>query len=311
MRVVLLCGLVLVGLGCSSGSKPAHDDDAAGVVTDPAEHAATLDKRCVAGDLESCRQLGVMYQDGTAVSVDARRATALFGQACTGNNFSACNNLGLNLTEGIGVDKNAARAIEVYQKACDGGFTLACRNLGLMLRDGHGGATPDLARAALLLDKACKGNVLFACKNAGDLDAMLAVKGTPARWKQALAHYKQGCDAGDGTACRQIGIEYLDGKGLPRSTTAATVWLERACVGDDAIGCRVLGAMLVQGIGVAKPDVERGKQLLQHACDAKDVEACRLVRLVDAALAGDAGVLQLDPEGSAGSGSGLGSASSG
>jgi TPR repeat protein len=277
----LVCAVV--GASCSSHNTKPPDADDAGISVEPADRAATLDKKCAAGDLESCRQLGVMYQDGTGVSVDSRRATQLFNQACTGNNVSACNNLALNLSEGIGVDRNAARAIDVYQKSCDGGFSLACRNLGLMLRDGHGGATPDLVRAALLLDKACKANVTFACKNAGDLDAMVAMKNTPARWKQALAHYKRGCDAGDSTACRQIGMLYLDGKGLTKSTNAATVWLERACVGDDAFACRVFGAMLVEGIGVAKPDVDRGKHFLQRACDAKDDEGCRLLMKVDAA----------------------------
>ena len=71
-------------------------------------------------------------------------------------------------------------------------------------------------------------------------------------WKAAIAHYQQGCDAGDPTGCRQIGIAYLEARGLPRSATAAAVWLERACVGDDAIGCRVLGAMLVDGVGLQR-----------------------------------------------------------
>ena len=75
---------------------------------------------------------------------------------------------------------------------------------------------------------------------------------------------------------RQLGVAYLEGHGLPRSTTAAAVWLERACVPDDAVACRLLGAMTLQGVGVAK-DPERGRQLLARACDAKDAEACHLL----------------------------------
>src|SRR5262249_54393370 len=159
---------------------------------------------------------------------------------------------------------------EVYQKACDGGYKLSCRNLGLLLRDGRG-VPADLQRAEALLDKACKGQVPFACTNVGDLDALLAQRGGAGRWKQAVAHYKLGCDSGDPTACRQLGILFLEGKGLPRSTSAAAVWLERACLPDDPVACRLLGAMVMQGIGVPR-DVERGKQLLQRACDAKDEE---------------------------------------
>jgi TPR repeat protein len=274
-------------VACKGSSSSKVIEDAA-TGDDPAELAARFDKKCVAGDLEACRQLGVMYQEGTGVSPDLRRATALFGQACNGGNLSACNNLGLDLAEGIGVDKNPTRALEVYQKACDGGFKLACRNAGLMYRDGRGVAA-DIAKAEVLLDKACKGAVPFACKNAGDLDATIAAGGNVARWKDAITHYKQGCDTGDPSACRQIGILYLEGnKGLPKSTAAAAVWLERACLPDDPVACRLLGEMVIQGVGVAR-DIERGKQLLARACDAKDDEACRVLKLASES-ANDAGV---------------------
>jgi TPR repeat protein len=293
--------LVLVVVACKGGSHSKLMDDAqgsgSGSAIDPAELAAQFDKKCVAGDLEACRNLGVMYAEGTGVSPDPRRAVALFGQACTGGNLSACNHLGLALAEGMGVDKNPQRAMDVYQKACDGGYRLSCRNLGLMLRDGRG-VPQDLDRADKLLDKACKGNVPFACTNAGDLDAALAQKGGNARWKQAIAHYKLGCDAGDPTACRAIGIAYLEGKGLPRSAAAAAVWLERACQPDDPVACRLLGVMATQGAGVPK-DVERGKQLLTRACDAKDDEACRLLKLANDPAAADAGVANALPDAAA------------
>ena len=298
---IVVAFVVLVS-GCKKKEPAAMPDDAAGIV-DQAEVAGTLDKKCVAGDLEACRKLGVMYQEGTGVSPDPRRATALMGQACNGNNLSACNNLGMNLAEGIGIDKNITRSIDAYTKACDGGFKLACRNLGLMYRDGRG-VPADLAKAEVLLDKACKANVAFACKNAGDLDAMVSAKGG-SRWKQAIGHYKQGCDSGDPTACRQLGVMYLEGKGLPKSTSAARVWLERACLPDDAVACRLLGLMVLHGIGVAN-DVERGKQLLARACEAKDDEACRVGKLAEAAPGTDGGVVDLG-SGSAGSASRAGS----
>src|SRR4051812_4144511 len=309
-RLVALA-LALVACKGSSHSKltPEDAEQAAGSNVDPAELAAQFDKKCVAGDLEACRNLGVMYAEGTGVSPDPRRATTLFGQACTGGNLSACNHLALALAEGMGIDKNPQRAIEIYQKACDGGYKLSCRNLGLLLRDGRGVAA-DLVRAETLLDKACKGNVPFACTNVGDLDVALAVKGGVGRWKQAVAHYKLGCDSGDPTACRQIGLLYLEGKGLPKSNGAAAVWLERACLPDDAVACRLLGVMVMQGLGVPR-DAERGKQLLTRACDAKDEEACRLLRLASDPTAGDAGVLDALPDSAPAANGASGSASSG
>jgi TPR repeat protein len=292
-RMPRLIVLALVLLVACKGGKSSKGRDA-GVTgdggVDPTELAGKLDKQCVAGDLEACRNLGVMYAEGVGVSPDPRRATALFAQACNGKNLSACNHLALALAEGMGVERNPQKAVEVYQQACDGGHMMACRNLGLMLRDGRG-VPQDLARADKLLDTACKGKVPFACTNAGDLDAVIASKAqNPApHWKSAVAHYKQGCETGDPTGCRQIGIAYLEARGLPRSTAAAAVWFERGCVADDPIACRVLGAMLIDGVGVAR-DYKRGQELLTRACDRKDDEACRLMKIAASPEAGDGGV---------------------
>jgi TPR repeat protein len=278
VRSILVAALAIAA-GCSSRSAklPPEDASAGDGGLDPVELAGRYDRTCVRGDLEACRNLGVMYAEGTGVSPDPERAVKLFNQACTGGNLPACNHLALALAEGMGIERQPQKAIDVYQKACDGGYKLACRNLGLMLRDGRG-VPPDAARADALLDKACKGGVPLACTNAGDLDANRALKPGGARfYREMVVHYKQGCDAGEPTACRQIGLAYLEGKGVAKSTSAAAVWLERACMPDDPIACRVLGVMKLEGAGLAK-DAERGKQMLQRACDAKDDEACRLLR---------------------------------
>jgi TPR repeat protein len=88
------------------------------------------------------------------------------------------------------------------------------------------------------------------------------------------------------------------------------VWLERACLPDDPIACRVLGEMVMQGVGVAR-DADRGKQLLTRACDAKDDEACRILKQATDAVPGDGGVAEPSGSGSAtGTGSSAGSGGS-
>jgi TPR repeat protein len=280
----LLIAITALAIACSSKSPhlPPDDEPVSDGGFDPIEQAGRLDHQCAGKDLEACRKLAVMYAEGTGVSPDPKRATALFSQACAGGNLPACNHLALAVAE-----TQPVRAIEAYQKACDGGYKLACRNLGLMFRDGRGVAV-DLPRAAALLDKACKGAVPLACTSAGDLDAIRASKGGAPRYREMVAHYKQGCDTGDPTACRQIGLAYLDGRGVTRSPSAAALWLERACMPDDPVGCRVLGAMKVQGTGVPR-EIERGRLLLVRACDAKDDEACRLLKSIDGYSPGDAG----------------------
>jgi TPR repeat protein len=275
----LLVAIAVIATGCNkkAAKAPPEDGGTGDGGIDLVELAGQADRACAHGDLEACRNLGVMYAGGTGVSPDTPRATKLFTQACDGGNLPACNNLATALAEGVGVERQPAKAAEVFRKACDGDYRLACHNLGLMLRDGRG-VPADLARAAVLFDKACKGAVPFACTNAGDVDAMRA-RTAASHYKEMIAHYKAGCDAGDPTSCRQLGIAYLEGRGLPKSTSAAALWLERACMPDDPIACRVLGMMVLQGIGVAR-DPERGKQMLARACKAKDDEACRALKMV-------------------------------
>jgi TPR repeat protein len=286
----LLVAMCALAIGCGSRpTKPVQDDAATGDDgPDLVELAGRYDRKCAAGDLEACRALGVMYADGSGVSPDPRRATTLFAEACNGGNYPACYHLALALAEGLGTERQPARAVEAYQKSCDGGYPQACRNLGVMLRDGRG-VPADLARADAMLDKACKGRVPQACTNAGDLDAIRAVKGGNAHYREMFAHYKQGCDAGESTACRQLGVAYLEGKGLSKSPSAAAVWLERACMPDDPIACRMLGQMKLAGTGVPR-DAERGKQMLMRACNAGDDEACRALKAANDGESDDAGV---------------------
>jgi TPR repeat protein len=305
VRGHVVIALALAAIACRGGKGKLADDAAqldSGI--DPAEQAAAYDKQCVAGDLEACRQLGTAYLEGKGVLQDLPRSFALFVQACNGSSFAACNALALQYLEGIGTAKNPQRAVESYQKACDGGFKLACLRLGLVLRDGRG-VPVDLVRAELLLDKACKGQVPFACMNAGDVDAVLATKPAGLAYaKQSIAHYKRGCETGDPTACRQLGLAYLDGRGVPKAAPTAVVWLQRACLPDEPRACRILGSLLVQGAPGVPRDLERGKQLLSRACDARDDEACKLLQLANEAAAGgsgDAGVQApaIAPDGSA------------
>src|SRR5438445_374591 len=122
-RVIVAVLIAACGKGGASKSiddAPVRND----APTDPSALAARFDKSCAGGDLEACRNLGVMYSEGTGVSADPRRATSLFAKACDGGNMRACNHFALVLAEGIGSERDLPRAIDVYQRACDGGYKL-------------------------------------------------------------------------------------------------------------------------------------------------------------------------------------------
>ena len=228
--------------GALTGAALAQVEPFAGAGSATKQVLEALDQKCTAHDLESCRNLAVLYSEGLGVTPDRTRAAELFGRACDGSNLAACNALALARAEGSGIPRDAASAVPLFEKACDGGYGLACRNLGLLLRDGRG-IEADLGRAAKVLDRACSLGAPFACTNAGDLDASLAPKALdPATtYKAMVAHYTRGCAANEGTACRQVANAYLRGTGLPRSEAAAGVWLGKACAAMDAIACKAIG----------------------------------------------------------------------
>jgi hypothetical protein len=298
---VIVRALLLVLIVACGGKKDETGETGSG--SSSAQVAEAFDKKCVGGDVEACRNLAVLYTEGVGVTKDLKRAAALFAQACSGNSLAACNHMGLVFAEGMGVEKNPVEAAKMFARACDGGHGLACKNLGLMLRDGRG-VEKDLELAEQALDKACKAEIPFACTNAGDLDRVIAsgAKDDAARnaaFAKMREHYQKGCDttlpakAIDVTACRQLGIAYLEGTGVPKTAGAAAVWLAKACSpvasdGDDPIACRLLGMMKVDGVGLPR-DPEGGVRALTRACDKKDKQACDGLALVKAGSATGSG----------------------
>jgi TPR repeat protein len=122
-RAALGLGLRLVlGAALAAGCRkkppsPAPEDAGVGSAfrladggVDRPAIAAELDRQCVGGNLEACRNLGILYQSGTGVAANPARAAALFAQACNGNNLAACNHLALALSEGMGIARDAPEA---------------------------------------------------------------------------------------------------------------------------------------------------------------------------------------------------------
>ena len=79
--------LVLLVVGCGGKKQKVYEDAGAGSASagrgsgsavaagsGAVQVAMAFDKKCVAGDLEACRNLGVMHTEGVGVTKDARRA---------------------------------------------------------------------------------------------------------------------------------------------------------------------------------------------------------------------------------------------
>ncbi|MBP9086109.1 MAG: sel1 repeat family protein [Kofleriaceae bacterium] len=87
---------------------------------------ATYQQACKGGDMVSCTNLGVLYEQGIGVPKDATKAAALFEQACKGGDMVGCANLGILHADGTGVPKDATKAAALFQQACAGGLAQAC-----------------------------------------------------------------------------------------------------------------------------------------------------------------------------------------
>src|SRR5580692_1675471 len=102
---------VLVACGNSAATR-LPDDASIDVRADPGEQAAAFDRECAAGNIESCRNLGMAYASGRGVSPDPRRAFGLFQQACTSRDLAACDDLAAAYLSGTGVDRDDRKAAD-------------------------------------------------------------------------------------------------------------------------------------------------------------------------------------------------------
>jgi hypothetical protein len=198
---------------------------------------------CDEGDVPSCRNLGLLIQQGKAGRRNEGRLVMAFRKACDANDPEGCDALASQLGEG-------APSVALHRKACDAGYMPACGHLaGLLLVNGDREVVaekePDIAAAVALAQKAC--------------------------------------DGGHPNACTILGSVYRKGKPAKKDHKAAKQYLERACNMGDYRGCAIGGTMYELGWDGEKPNEERSRQLrrkafelVQKLCTDK-LESCHIL----------------------------------
>lgn len=82
------------------------------------------------------------------------------------------------------------------------------------------------------------------------------------------------CDKAQPAACRDLGVKYETGKGVPKKDEARAATLyQQACDGEDALGCLRLGLLYESGSGVTA-DLVRATTLYDQACKGRLAEGC-------------------------------------
>ena len=88
-----------------------------------------------------------------------------------------------------------------------------------------------------------------------------------------LEAYEHACELGAARGCNDLGVAYLDGKGVTQDVGKARATLEKACELGSFMGCHNLGYMLEHGRGAA-PDVSGAAELYDKACTGSVLLAC-------------------------------------
>lgn len=100
------------------------------------------------GDAQAMNNLGVLYDSGKGVEIDAGRAVHWFAQAANSGNPSGMSNYGRMLEQGRGIAANVSEAARWFDRAARHGQPEAQYNLGYLYEHGHGVPRSDVDAAA-------------------------------------------------------------------------------------------------------------------------------------------------------------------
>ena len=81
---------------------------------------------CNSGDIDSCTNLGTLFENGQGVKQDYSKSVELYKKACNGGYNRGCFNLGAFYLKGKGAKQDYHIAKEYFGKACKLGFQSGC-----------------------------------------------------------------------------------------------------------------------------------------------------------------------------------------
>jgi TPR repeat protein len=240
---------------------------------------ASLKRRCEAGALELCYQLGLLYQEGEGVPKDQARAVALYQRACGKPVDSGCFVRGYAYDGGPGVVLRPRRAASLFKAACDAGLAAGCFDLGLMYVSGDG-VPRDPAQVDALYRKACEGGVTRGCNYLAQ-SYENGSAGLPRDAEKAIGLFTKGCqELKDSASCYNLAGMYALGRGVPRDAARAAALFQAYCEesGSRAAGSAWIAACYQAALlyDTSLADTSRATALYKRACDGGGEGGCRL-----------------------------------
>lgn len=212
------------------------------------------------GDAQGQYDLGLIYAAGLGVSQNLAKAATLFRKAAEQGHALAQANLGLLYCYGRGVDQDDAEAVRWFRKAAEQGNTRGQFSLGVAYLEGQG-VPQDDAEAVKWFRKAAEQDhflpryeeqkdialtpinlsVLEARVNLGVM--YLDGRGVPQDDAEAVRWWRKAADPGDVKAQCKLGIMYLKGRGVPQDDAQAAKWFRKAAEQGYVLAQHSLGIM--------------------------------------------------------------------
>lgn len=256
-----------------------------GFQADPRAAKARWTSACDAGQWPSCVQLARLrndvslaaracdngHVDGCFVRVQlsdgafsVAEQAALLSPMCDAGHGQAC----WRAADSLHNDGDDAAAHPLYEKSCDLNHSRACFHVGQHHQQAH-----EMNAAAARYEWGCGLGDNAACN--ARVHLALAGHVDPGAGAYPRA-FEVACDDNhNGTACRELAFELLDGVSMSRDATRARALLERVCTqpGDDASACYRLGRLYEAGVG-GERDRTLASNVYKRACEADHYASC-------------------------------------
>ncbi|MGH7295921.1 MAG: tetratricopeptide repeat protein [Polyangiaceae bacterium] len=273
-----LIRLELLPLGDAArvGEAPS---DKTGALRNPydAKHLTDLTSACDQGHARSCATLGEMYEGPIGVKFDATKAFSLYKKACDAGDPEGCGLLGRAYLDGVGAPQDVATGVNVLRGACEKNCGAACYFLADLYRQGTGVPVNIkryealMAQAFSLVKAECDGGDAGYCGWLGGM--YLEGLGVPKNEERGQFYRKAACDAGLGSACRDVAGVLLKAAGDDDAQAASAYTLyDKACETGDGTACHAAGLAFWDASG--DDHKFHGIQLLARACNMDIAKAC-------------------------------------
>lgn len=189
----------------------------------------------------------------------------------------AQTNLSGLYAEGLGGSKNDELAAYWAQKAAAAGISQAKFNLSNMYEEGRG-VPRDIRKTIALLEELALEHHADAAFNLAHVHAT-GRDDYPQDFEKAAYWYRISANQGFSFAQRNLGLLYLQGKGVPKDVASATQWMRKAAERDNRRAQLDYGLMRMLGVG-APADADDAKLWLARAAQDPAVLQLLQTRLV-------------------------------